>query len=178
MSLWCSWRYNNYVSPSAQLYYLIKGVLVLRCTNYHDYCSVMANIKILCDVLKHGMIPLFFWDVPPCRWLSGEWRQTLVVWTSRVMVSSEEMFPSRKKSFFVLDIKPHCVWVSEWVSIVIVVELHTFLTSAFYKQQRPPSTQLGMWLDVPQSKCMHLWAVVSLPMSKIRLPVGTLSQLL
>jgi len=39
------------------------------------------------------------------------------------------------------------------VSIVIVVELHTFVTSAFYEWQRPPSTQLGMWLDMPQSKC-------------------------
>lgn len=54
LSVWCSRRYNNwYFSPSAQLYYLIKVVLMVSCTNYYrDNCSVMPNIKILWDVLK------------------------------------------------------------------------------------------------------------------------------
>jgi hypothetical protein len=60
------------------------------------------------------MRPLFFRDVPPCRWCTTS--DTVVVWTSKVIVSSEEMLLSGKKSFFVLDIKPHHVWVSKWVS--------------------------------------------------------------
>lgn len=147
-------------SPSAQLYSLNKVVLTVRSANsYHDYCSGMPNINLLGCVETSCMCQSAWHEttvLPGCATLSlVEWcvtfSDTVVFWSSRVIVSSEEMFPSRKKSFLVLDIKPHCEWVSV-VVVVVAVEIHTFLTSAFYEWQRLCGTQIGMWLDVPQSQ--------------------------
>lgn len=102
----------------------------------------------MCQSAWHEVTVLLGWATLSLVELCPTLSDTVVVWTSRVILSSEEMFPSRKKPFFVLDIKAHHVWVS-----VVVIELHTFLTSAFYERQRAPGTQLCMWLDVPQSQC-------------------------